>query len=186
MVVEENHDRHRGCPRDLPVVERVTVGDHTLDPRFEGRRAKGEIAPHGEADECDVFQAEMVEHRPHRSLPAEIEREPRLSTGRSLTRPVEADHTKARGREVPHHRVELLDERVVAPVEDDRALAFCCRFDRYRGEKRRTVGDPDPLDPVIRESAVEELGEPVVERVLVRILGERVELGGAVIERRVH
>ena len=92
VIVKELEDRGGGRARDFPVVERMPRRDHPFHPRLEGRRPEGEIAAHGESDQRDVLQPEMIQDSSHGLLPEVVERQAGLSPSRTVSRPVEADH----------------------------------------------------------------------------------------------
>ena len=104
-----------------------------LDARLEGCGAHRQIAAAGRTEPVDGIEVEIVEHRLGGLLPFRLE-EDALPQRAALSRPVEADHGEAEFGERQQEGVELLDEGIVAAVEDEGADLLALRLQAEAGK----------------------------------------------------
>jgi len=97
-----------------------------LDAGLERGRADRHVTAAGGTEPIDRLETEVIDRRLGRLLPGVIQVDP-LPKRATLAGPVEGDDGDSKIGQRQQEVIELLDERVVAAGEDERAalLTFC-------------------------------------------------------------
>lgn len=170
---------------DFEEVGQDVVGDHLRSARLECSGPHRETAAERQADQCDLIDAKVIEHRTHRLAPLRRHRQAAVFERATLAGSVEGDHVIAGFAQEQESRCELLDAAVESAEEDHRALG-ARKPESVRRQPARVwtigVGHGVALPKVSTVDGTKRRQESCARRLPIRIVGAPEELGRAPVE----
>ena len=157
-------------------------GHHPPDARLHGRRPHAQLPAEGDADDGHIFRSVVVQHCAHRLLPLRREGQAGFPQGRPLAGALKSQHRIAALGQVQQGVGELLQQGVVAAMEQDCALGGICGHDPPAGQNAVRIGHLLPVDGAallrkqVGKVCIEDLPGPVISSMTLRGVRRHEEL----------